>query len=60
MNKSLLRTFFVIVLSSDLNHRYEPLEDTWPRGVEFDVKFCINRFIWKHIWKQSENISPQI
>lgn len=40
-----VKNLTVIVLSSDLNHHYELLEDTWPHGVEFDLKYCINCYI---------------
>lgn len=50
MNEQIsFKKFFVIVfLSSDLNH-YELLEDTWPHGVEFDLKYCINLYIETHM-----------
>jgi hypothetical protein len=39
------KNFLVIVLSSDLNHHHKLLEDTWPHGVEFDLKYYINFYI---------------
>lgn len=39
------KNFFVIVLSSDLNHNHELLEDAYPHGVEFDLKYYITLYI---------------
>lgn len=39
------KNFLVIVLSYDLNHHPKLLEDTYPHGVEFDLKYYITLYI---------------